>query len=639
MNIKNPKVKILISYHDKHPLIKSDILLPIQTGCALAEERFEGMLQDDDGENISAKNPYFCELTSQYWAWKNYDKLGNPDYIGFMHYRRHFCFDEAVIQRKDTWLPKSHVYKMDSINTDYVAQNFAKEKILAALENQDCLVLKPYDVKILGSSSNREHYARYIPEQDVAIFDAMLDTVLELFPGYKEEVENLKQGTEQYLCNMFVMKKNLFFQYSDFLFTILDGLEQKIDYTHFSMQQRRFLGYMGEYLLSLFVKHAYRTNICKISEIKGFFIENIDSQSEIYPIYEKDFSTIVMSSSHEYLPYLSVCLQSLVEHSSTSHCYDIVIMERNIPWEQKEKLKKQIARKNISVRFLTISDQFKNIKIPQSHYSEECSYRVLAPLLLKNYKRIIFTDCDLVFMEDVAKLDLVECPTAIAACRDMIMNAHLGLPWADWKVYCKEELQLENIYDYYNTGVMIINIPQYIKENIGPRALNILNHKQLRTLEQDALNCLLKNKITYLNPTWNFLPLQLQMKQMHFLEAMDLETYITYMRTKKSAKIIHYAAARKPWYNLHEDMAEIWWDYARRTPYYEELCLRLNHKMISEVLAAEFEKRSGKYSLVYLRYLRCKLMAHITCGKKRDHYKEEWLKAKNKVQMMRQYRK
>ena len=89
-----PLVKILVSYHDKHHLFKSDILTPIQTGCALAAERFEEMIQDDDGKNISAENPRYAELSAQYWAWKNYQKLGNPDYIGFMHYRRHFIFNE-----------------------------------------------------------------------------------------------------------------------------------------------------------------------------------------------------------------------------------------------------------------------------------------------------------------------------------------------------------------------------------------------------------------------------------------------------------------------------------------------------------------------------------------------------------------
>lgn len=42
-------------------VLKSDILTPIQTGCANTERLFDGMLHDDDGENISAENPKYNE--------------------------------------------------------------------------------------------------------------------------------------------------------------------------------------------------------------------------------------------------------------------------------------------------------------------------------------------------------------------------------------------------------------------------------------------------------------------------------------------------------------------------------------------------------------------------------------------------
>ena len=99
-------VKLLICYHKKDVLLNDEIFTPIHVGRALAREKMgrddsqfkwlcDNMIGDDTGDNISQKNPSYNELTAVYWAWKNYEKLGNPDYIGLMHYRRHFIFRES----------------------------------------------------------------------------------------------------------------------------------------------------------------------------------------------------------------------------------------------------------------------------------------------------------------------------------------------------------------------------------------------------------------------------------------------------------------------------------------------------------------------------------------------------------------
>lgn len=258
-------VKILISYHDKHPLIKSDILTPIQTGCANAPELFDGMLRDDDGDNISDKNPNYCELTAQYWAWKNYDKIGNPDYIGFMHYRRHFMFDGWRGNPKYAWLPNGDVFYMPFITDDYRA-HFSDDKISAALQNCDCVVIKPYDVKNINSQNLREQFGK-LGRQKIENFDIFIQTAKEIAPDYIKEIEMIEKGSVQYLCNMFVMPKNLFFRYNEFCFPILFETEKRI---HIGDNDRT-LGYLGEFLLSVFIFKLKAEN-AKIKELPASYI-------------------------------------------------------------------------------------------------------------------------------------------------------------------------------------------------------------------------------------------------------------------------------------------------------------------------------------------------------------------------------
>ena len=104
MSENGSKIKILVAFHKPYKSLKNNILTPIHVGRDIAFEKskdgviskedydwlIENCIGDNTGDNISSLNRYFCEMTALYWAWKNYDKLGNPEYIGLMHYRTYF---------------------------------------------------------------------------------------------------------------------------------------------------------------------------------------------------------------------------------------------------------------------------------------------------------------------------------------------------------------------------------------------------------------------------------------------------------------------------------------------------------------------------------------------------------------------
>ena len=83
-------IKILIAAHKKSDFPADDVYLPVQVGKELHPDVDLGIQPDNVGDNISAKNPYYSELTAIYWAWKNL----NADYVGLAHYRRHFSLNK-----------------------------------------------------------------------------------------------------------------------------------------------------------------------------------------------------------------------------------------------------------------------------------------------------------------------------------------------------------------------------------------------------------------------------------------------------------------------------------------------------------------------------------------------------------------
>ena len=84
-------IRIFVSAHKPVEVFDSQVFQPVQVGASRTNERFTWALHDDEGDNISDLNPMYCELTTQYWAWKNVD----ADYIGFCHYRRYFDFSDV----------------------------------------------------------------------------------------------------------------------------------------------------------------------------------------------------------------------------------------------------------------------------------------------------------------------------------------------------------------------------------------------------------------------------------------------------------------------------------------------------------------------------------------------------------------
>ena len=85
------KAQITVIAHKPYAMPLCELYLPLHVGAEGKENI--GFTPDNTGDNISVKNPYFCELTGLYWAWKNL----NCDYLGLVHYRRYFAGKEKFI--------------------------------------------------------------------------------------------------------------------------------------------------------------------------------------------------------------------------------------------------------------------------------------------------------------------------------------------------------------------------------------------------------------------------------------------------------------------------------------------------------------------------------------------------------------
>ena len=72
-------IKIVIAAHKPYRMPEDTMYVPLHVGAEGKKNPDGtpldlGYQKDNEGDNISAKNPYYCELTGIYYAWKIYQQ-------------------------------------------------------------------------------------------------------------------------------------------------------------------------------------------------------------------------------------------------------------------------------------------------------------------------------------------------------------------------------------------------------------------------------------------------------------------------------------------------------------------------------------------------------------------------------------
>ncbi len=220
------KISILVAAHKPYPMPGEAIYLPVQVGAKGKDSIDPAWARDDAGENISEKNPTFCELTGLYWAWKNLD----ADAVGLCHYRRYP--GRPGIRRLGG--------KGGRLLTGAEAE--------ALLSKADLILPKKrhYWIETRGSQYAHAHHA-----EDLRCVEGILS---ERCPEYLPAWKHMLSTRSGHICNMFVMPRRLFDPYCEWLFGILFEAERRLDIDGYSAQDRRVFGFLGERLLDVWVE-------------------------------------------------------------------------------------------------------------------------------------------------------------------------------------------------------------------------------------------------------------------------------------------------------------------------------------------------------------------------------------------------
>lgn len=199
-----------------------------------------GYVKDNTGENISALNPFFCELTGLYWAWKNVES----DYIGLAHYRRHFSIRGRRFEKE----PFARI----AVYSD-IAPFLGSVKIFVPNKRR-------YYIETLYS-----HYAHTFSGEQL---DITRQIIGEKCPEYLNSYDKVLRQRHGYMFNMFIMEKTLLDRYCEWLFDILFELFKRVDASAMNSFQRRFCGRVSEIIFNVWLEYQMRNGTLRREEIK-----------------------------------------------------------------------------------------------------------------------------------------------------------------------------------------------------------------------------------------------------------------------------------------------------------------------------------------------------------------------------------
>lgn len=248
---KNPLIKIFVSYIKPSFLFKSEILTPIHLGRAIAKENSkDGIISDNDlewlykncigddnfEENISSVNRRVGFLTGTWWAYKNYKKLGNPEYFGSYGYRR-------------------------LLNPEF----------LKDLQNYDCIL--PYKNDFPENKLTiGEHFKKLHGEK---IVSKTCEIIQKIHPKDTEYFNRYLNENSGYFYELYVYKKELFFDFCEWIFPILFEFlkipQRKLEFDNHNLIQTKYMKQMGE----------IRDAAYAIERISGFYCYKLANNKKL----------------------------------------------------------------------------------------------------------------------------------------------------------------------------------------------------------------------------------------------------------------------------------------------------------------------------------------------------------------------
>ncbi|RCL01826.1 MAG: Glycosyl transferase family 2 protein [Candidatus Tokpelaia sp. JSC085] len=294
---------------------------------------------------------------------------------------------------------------------------------------------------------------------------------------------------------------------------------------------------------------------------------------------------VVFSCDDNYIKYLSATLYSVMEYASPTYFYYIIIIDCGIQQNFIDIIKRQLAKcENFSLHIVSAISFLKEHKRSfreKDHFTLAIYGRLLIPKICNHFDRVIYADTDIIFGRDVARLMEIDLKdNCLAATIDSKAEIDRRTN-PRWTRYFEKRLSLSIENTYINSGLLVFNLLKWREFSIHEQCIRLLSLSKAKEFiypDQDVINVTCKNRIFYLDQSWNCAcPVKAVLNNPLVIKKVLNSVFLEELTSQYNAAyngqdtVFHYTSCCKPWNVPDMEKAERWWFFCRKTEYYEQI--------------------------------------------------------------------
>lgn len=284
---------------------------------------------------------------------------------------------------------------------------------------------------------------------------------------------------------------------------------------------------------------------------------------------------------NNYVIPAAVAFYSLLEHCNRDYYYKLYILHTDISELNQKKLIENVKQFSdfSELIFVNMKNKFEDLWLTiktKGHFSKEVMYKILVASIFPIYEKIIVSDVDVVFLDDISKsyFDLDCNEDYYLAGVKMIGKMKWYLDQLE-KQFTKEEIEM---LSGFCGGYIVFNLKKLREDKMEEKFVKCFENEgyRINQMEQDVLNlcCYPKTKrlpLKYIacSYMWDI-----------YLTEEDKKTDIYYSKEEiedamSNTVQLHFATSNKPWKNVDCTKSEVWFKYLLKTNFATEYLKKL----------------------------------------------------------------